>query len=433
MRFPVRPEHLVRRNDYLWENTDLLLELGKALGVRYILVDLRAGLSELSAPLLFDARALRFLVTTYSSQSVSGIKLVLSQLAKLAPTPESNLFDPSVIFSMLPEELKELPEILAAQSELIGAYPDFDDATDDATPARLSIVSTFFAHELLYFEGLDQLWYKLTGTSVFKQIQDLMEHSLYKLSPDVNHKVSAPDITLRLNRLEALCTQLENAESGEGKGYLPIQAIRNLGQRFIGKMPLAVVAGSKGAGKTYLFLQLVRFQSWDKFLFDLDISQNPKGKITNLVFPLLESRSLKDRAQQQVVECRENVWKILELPVQWNLTMISDQIRERLKPGYVWNQSDWRKFWIHLIGQSLGLQENQSVDLLSLEDIQKHLKQHGVRVTIIIDGLEDLFPKVKTEPSSQEALNGLLEIPESLRELRESYLGIVCFSSEGLS
>ena len=428
MRFPVRPEHLVRRNDYLWENTDLILDLGKALGVRYILVDLRAGLSELSAPLLFDARALRFLVTTYSSQSISGIKIVLSQLAKLAPNSDSNLFDPFVIFSMLPEELKESPEILEAQSELLSAYPDFDDAEDDATPPRLSIVSTFFAHELLYFEGINQLWHKLTGTSVFKQIQDSLEHSLYKLSPDVNQNVvSAVDISGSLGRLETLCTQLEHAESGEGKGYLPIQAIRNLGQRFIGKMPLAVVVGSKGAGKTYLFLQLARFRSWDNFLLDLNIIQNPKGKIRNLVFPFLESRNLKDRAQQQVVECRENVWKTLDQPVQWNLTMIRDQIREHLKQDYAWNQSDWRKFWIHLIGQSLGLHENQSVALLSLDDIQKYLKQHDVRVTIIIDGLEDLFPKVKTEPSSQEALNGLLEIPESLRELRESYLGIVCF------
>ncbi|GEM_PF-6696498 len=60
-------------------------ELAKALGTSFVLIDLRAGLSELASPLLFDPRLERYLVTTLSEQSVSGTCLVLKSLASMMP------------------------------------------------------------------------------------------------------------------------------------------------------------------------------------------------------------------------------------------------------------------------------------------------------------------------------------------------------------
>jgi len=135
----------------------VLFRLGKRLKVNYIIVDLRAGLSEMAAPLLFDPRVLRFLVTTYSSQSVEGMKLVLMQMAKVAPLKNEEelvgYHDPYLIFSMVPEELKDNDKFIAIQRELMDQYPDYGE--DDATPARLTTINTFFAQQLLYLEGLE--------------------------------------------------------------------------------------------------------------------------------------------------------------------------------------------------------------------------------------------------------------------------------------
>ena len=54
----------------------------------WFLVDLRAGLSEFSAPLLFDPRVKKYLVTSTSYQSVKGTEILLNQLSKGLPLNE---------------------------------------------------------------------------------------------------------------------------------------------------------------------------------------------------------------------------------------------------------------------------------------------------------------------------------------------------------
>ena len=54
--------------------------LGKRLNVSAVLVDLRAGVSEFSAPLLFDPRVKKYLVTSTSYQSVKGTELLIQEL-----------------------------------------------------------------------------------------------------------------------------------------------------------------------------------------------------------------------------------------------------------------------------------------------------------------------------------------------------------------
>lgn len=426
MRLPVAPEHLMRGNHHTWSAGDLLFKLGKALGVTLILVDLRAGMSELTAPLLFDFRTVRFLVSTYSLQSVGGMKLVLSQLAKVAPNEGEAFFDPIILFSMVPLELKDFQEFQDVQEELISLYPDNGD--DDATPSRLVIDQTYFNQELLYLGDLESAWKKLAGTSVYNQMKQIIESLPAHILKQVDLVPASPDIKKGLNRLEEICTRLEHAESGEGTDFLPIPAIQNLGQRFVDKIPLAVVIGSKGAGKTYMCLQLVRLGVWGGFLDELRLATTHRIEMASVkCFPFLESYNLEDTAKGMVERQKEAVWQELGRPKEWNGKVLRDAIRKKVKEESNWDVTDWRDFWIHLIGLSLGMKGNVFASQISLEAIQDNLKALNRKVIILIDGLEDIFQNVKADVQQQNSLNGLLEIPEVLRDYRENFLGVICF------
>ena len=69
-----------RNKEYIL--AEVLSKLASSLGATAVLVDLRAGISEYSAPLLLDPRVKKYCVTSTSLQSVMGTKQVLSFIAK---------------------------------------------------------------------------------------------------------------------------------------------------------------------------------------------------------------------------------------------------------------------------------------------------------------------------------------------------------------
>jgi len=66
--------------------TDILASLGKSLGVDVVLVDLRAGLSELATGLILDPRVYRIFVTTLTGQSIAGTVRVLELIGERSPS-----------------------------------------------------------------------------------------------------------------------------------------------------------------------------------------------------------------------------------------------------------------------------------------------------------------------------------------------------------
>jgi hypothetical protein len=91
-------EHLIQHKERAWDATQAIYDLGLALEVKYIFINLRSGISNLTSPLLFDPRIERYLLTTPDESSVLGTALVLSQLQKTAPkVKEYGYFDPKVI------------------------------------------------------------------------------------------------------------------------------------------------------------------------------------------------------------------------------------------------------------------------------------------------------------------------------------------------
>ena len=70
-----------------------------------MLIDLRAGLSEFSAPILFDPRVKKYIVTSTSYQSVKGTEILLQQLNKGLPLNENSKI-PEVLLTMVQNGMK---------------------------------------------------------------------------------------------------------------------------------------------------------------------------------------------------------------------------------------------------------------------------------------------------------------------------------------
>ncbi|NET56581.1 MAG: AAA family ATPase [Symploca sp. SIO2E6] len=150
----IRPEHLIQgaKNPFLL--TQLLASVGKALGVDFVLVDLRAGLSELATGLILDPRVYRVFVTTLSAQSISGTIQLLELVGSRAASKREEDPLPALIFTQVPEDEQLQDLFKEAEDKLLEAAQPF--LVEDDEPLR---VITLFTSNLLI---LPQTWEEVT-------------------------------------------------------------------------------------------------------------------------------------------------------------------------------------------------------------------------------------------------------------------------------
>ncbi|HET9642355.1 MAG TPA: hypothetical protein VFP68_03120 [Burkholderiaceae bacterium] len=156
---PVTPEHLARNPDNLWQLSDHLHALGQRVGADAVFIDLRAGLSELASPILFDPRVDHFFVSTVAPQSVQGMAEVLRRLHasnRWLPAKRQGDARPTMILSLLTKDLRETSHYEQAYKLLGAAYP-----TDDILKEGVQWLEAEFMNTLMSIgsvrEALDVL------------------------------------------------------------------------------------------------------------------------------------------------------------------------------------------------------------------------------------------------------------------------------------
>jgi cellulose biosynthesis protein BcsQ len=428
---PILPEQLVTSPDGTWECGNAIHRLGKAIGVDYIFIDLRAGLSEISSPIIFDPRFQRFLVTTITEQSVTGTSLVLKQIGQVAPSKASiddkKYYDPSLIISMLTPELKSLPAFEDVGVRFESAYVQPEE--DSIYSTRLKTQETYFAQELLYINNWDEARSKLNPTSVMEIARSWAEDQ-FDITTNQELKSEpkeAQNKLIAVRRLRDVCERYIYAEEGQGKDLLVTEPLKNLATKFRDELPRVVSIGAKGAGKTFNYIQLSRFKYWERFLNRIDKTETTSNEKI-YIFPLLQSLKLGDNARNIINEARSEV----------RTAAIGDNQQEFLHSESVgrikraltdqnWNEPQWTEFWITEIARAIGINsEDNQINSLSL--INRDLKDKGLRIVVLFDGLEDIFSNIAFEPKEKTALKALIEdLPNKLSEIRQSHLGIIIF------
>ncbi|MEA5479596.1 hypothetical protein VB774_18395 [Pseudanabaena galeata UHCC 0370] len=424
---PILPENLTKSLGNVWTFSDAIYELGKSVGADYVMVDLRAGLSEISSPLIFDPRVQRFLVTTAASQSVSGLELVLKQLSCTALSQtnsemqNSNYYDPAVIISFLTSEMKELPEFYNILLRLRNAYRQ-DAAITDASvyETRLEIHETDFLQELLYVNSWEDASSKLSSNS--KIAQFAREWAATQLNPTPVSKIESRTSRFEdLVRFRDVCQQYEYAENGTGDSLLVTEPLKNLANNFRDELPRVVSIGAKGAGKTFIYVQLSRFKYWEEFLQNV-LKENLPFLSYTYIFPFLQSNNLKDNAKIIIEASRREVRNALKTDDFFE-SEYKERIQLALKEDL--DELEWTHFWILEISKALGVEQREEQNI-TLQKINLHLKEKDVRVILLIDGLEDIFQDIALNRQQQIALRALINIPNNkLSEVRQSNLGLI--------
>lgn len=418
MRLDIRPEHFIDRPDHAWSLPLFLTGLATSLGVDIVLLDLRAGYSELSSPFLFDPRVKKMLVTTPSSQSLDGTISVLRQLSKVVRrTRAEGSTDPTIILSFVLPELIDSDLIREASARLQESYPELNQ---DDVLSGLQLVTTLFSQELLYLESFTGAFARLAPTILARKMMDLVEFDLPPKEPGIV-AAGAPIDEIR-GALKNLAEDVEFAESGKGERLLRIAPLRALAHQYSSAPPVAVVIGAKGAGKTYTYLQILRAGYWSSFVREVS------GKVNTdriHLWPVLNSRNLADKAQEIVRETRAKTQEDLQIGSYLSSVEVSDLIREALAQPDT-DETWWRHKWFQIFAASMGMPTepfNAAAGIMI-----EHLRRIRRQLVVMIDGLEDLLPDIPNDRKQQLALRALIQgVPGYLREVPNNALGVLIF------
>ena len=416
----IKPEHLIQGSSDPYILTNILAKLGQKLNVKAVIVDLRAGLSELATGLLLDRRVYRVLVTTLSDQSLKGTFQLLQLLGNLSPSDQDQYPAPSVIIT------KILPDLL--DTEIVR------DAVDSLNEAAISFISTFpetkteldclLLEHQNDFVALPSNWEEIGTLLERHKVIERMQRLFFEWGP-----ISSPATitqlqneserqTIRRN-LSELTEKLIFAETGDMDNFLTITSLRNLTSDFSTKTPIAVIVGAKGSGKTYTFLQIIRRKIWQKFVQDTLPYNVSKREV--YVYPVLYSNNLRDAASTFTNAAYQETQQQLGLSVQNVISTVKDYLRNSLKEDL--HTGEWRERWLDVIAWSAGFKIGEhTVGREFIEFLQEQQKT----VVAIFDGLEDFFQTLNLQESI--ALRSLLqEVPEWLHQQLKRPLGLLVF------
>ena len=418
---PVAPEHLARNPDNPWQLSDHLHALGKRLGADAVFIDLRAGLSELASPILFDPRIDHFFVSTVAPQSVLGMTEVLRCLHtsnQQLPPDWQDAARPTMILSLLTKELREAGHYDKALKALGEAYPAEDPLTPSVQWLEAEFLSTLMSIGSLR-EALETLpQSQRLYSSAVEWAQSL--YAQPSLLPDrADTSVAQTHVSSRQSlatELYKVCEKAEFAEGSKAGAILAIEPLLNLGKHFGHELPNVLMIGAKGAGKTFTFRQVVQARSWQTFLGKLGFDQH---SVTDAaVFPILWSRNVPDRPDGEIKSAQGETLELMG--GDKTLLLSASEVDKRITAALKNPPEHWEDFWDELISAQFGVSEG------GLSAVNDLLIDKSVRIILVFDGIEDTFSEIE-EVHARDAIDALLRLTNRISELSTPHLGTIVF------
>ncbi|MDY6803382.1 MAG: AAA family ATPase [Cyanobacteriota bacterium] len=407
----IKPEHLIQSDKNGFLLTEILANLGKALGVDVVLIDLRSGLSELATGLILDPRVYRVFVTTLSEQSLEGTKQVLEIIGNRALSETEDNPLPALIFTKVPPEHSEY---LVAEPEqrLLEVMQPF--LGQEREPVR---ITTVFSENLLV---LPRNWEDVKHLLQQSGIEEKMRGLLEWLPADISPPIEEEDLKSKRKRLKEQAQQLVYAETSNIADFFATTPLKNLASRYQNSLPVAVIVGAKGSGKTYTFLQIVRRENWKKFAVDAGAEE---VDVNASIAPILESKNLTPDAKKLVIKTRNKTIKVLGFGKPQNDTAIRDRIADSCHQEL--HEGQWREIWLDAMAWAIGFQPEEKG---AGRELTEYLIKEEKQVVFVMDGLEDLFQNFASDKNEQTALRALLqEVPLWLEQQPGRPLGILIF------
>ncbi len=185
---------------------------------------------------------------------------------------------------------------------------------------QLLRVITGFADSL---QVLPSVWEetitRLNRSGIVDSVLPLMDllprHYNYKI------KENLPTIQAQRETLKGITKKLVFAETAEAEDFLATIPLRNLASDHRRQVPITVVVGAKGSGKTYTFLQIIRRENWQTFAKDACATQ---VQINAFICPILASKNLNPSAVQLVRDIQKKTAQALSFDILQDTQKIRD-------------------------------------------------------------------------------------------------------------
>lgn len=414
------PERIMKGNSNKYIISDFLSLLGKKLGVDAVVVDLRAGISEYSAPFLFDYRVQKFLVTSTSFQSIYGTKMILEQMSKIRQNDHINVLLTKVPVNDFTDEMRNRikEDIYVSMYQKVQRVND--DSEYDALDLTDFIIEIPVSDTLVHLGSLEDICSKLKrAESVSCKIREVLELVFPAESQGQNNQIRMETKRKYLESLHSLADSELTAEGCGASRMLTIKPLEAIGRDFKREVPQIVVLGTKGSGKTYLYKQMLFAKTWGNFLNEIDEESKFDNEV--YIYPLLSTQN-RSKLNPALRECSEYCTKNLNklMTDEYDQTDVVQSIRETIRAEG--DDRVWLSFWKNMILHTFkGKYE-------SLAELDNLLYNQNKKIIYIIDGLEDIFGEISSNHTERIALKSLCtDFMNMIQDLQYRSIGIVIF------
>jgi MinD-like ATPase involved in chromosome partitioning or flagellar assembly/GTPase SAR1 family protein len=401
----VHPESIISMQDRTFIISNFLSKLGECLRVNLILVDLRAGLSELSAPFLFDPRIHHVFVTTTSKQSIEGTKFALNIIYNAGFSKKSDDINTTILLNMIPKAMDNTnrKNIILDLLQPISNHASNDE--DDEKALSDLVISSEFSDNLIHLEDLEQIDRLLKGSSIEESSADLSRR-IISFKSIKNKKTEKTTESYRKEIIKKIHDIVHKEVTAEGTSGVQIMAtgsLKQLARDYQNEIPRVVVIGAKGSGKTYLYKQLVKNLYWENFTAAILPIEKPKIPNT-IIMPVLASANRASIASL-LDDCFANINSELTLHIDKNILNQNESFLTRKNEDEHMNPSEWFDVWHTIFLNSLlGKKQHDSFNELDL-----YLSGVNKKLLFIFDGLEDVFNQTISSKNSQAAIKYLCQ------------------------
>lgn len=407
------PETIVNSKGKEYILSTIISMICKQMGASAALIDLRAGISEFSSTLLLDPRVKKYMVTSTSTQSIKGTKIILEYLVK-GLNIQSDTVIPEIFLSMIPETLPE-SEKNNITSELMQCFEQEGAETEADSLIDNVITELPFASELIHLTSLSQILQNLKGREMYNRIRKLVQQNYnYEIS-DATAPVSAIIRDETLRKINELAGMQLTAEGNSEFDLLITAPLKYLKTKYKDIIPTTVIMGAKGSGKTFLFRQLASKQDWFSFCNSLNEQQtlNKEGHF----LPVIASRNSKEMTPSlnscitslnQAISCAK---------VPQNIFLDNQTKLEQQKS----TNTNWSFFWEDLLASSF------NPSLHRLEEVNNLLNECGQKIIFLVDGLEEIFRQIVDSAVERDAIQVLCQDIINSISARYSNIGIITF------
>lgn len=418
-----KPEQVLMTQENKFYITETIAKMAGKLGVNLVLIDLRAGITEYSAPFLFDPRVIKYYVTSTSLQSVKGTNQILEQVYKKT---NADFLKSRIVLTMIPETMKteEIQEIESQIVEEVESGADTDNATflRDEYFMELGFDKTF-----VRTTDFNSLCEKLKGS----ELASLMDKQMKSLFTDEqkDETIFADEGKAReiLKRIYEISYAETTAEGTSSANMLVTSSIKEMVKNFKMELPRIVVLGAKGSGKTYIYKQLLQAKTWESFIEQTGTSLDVEHE--TIIIPLLASINTRNM-QPLIVDCMKYAdQKLPEMRLKKNVDTINYNMLMGLLESSEMSRMEWVKQWFDLI---IGMFLEYYKDISELDEA---LQRSGKRIIFIVDGLEDVCADSQTEKNDRwkNLLKALCQnVVNDLQRLDHGNIGMVVFARKDM-